>query len=162
MSNNSDDRAREFQVETSFQKVARRPGGIMRDQALRNAENNIDTLKPDFEVWLDKEMNELVRIAPNAESSDHADLSWIDAAGTHSQRLADVAATMDYQFLSFVANNLCMIFDAIKHGAEYRSDVVVCHIDALLLARQQQYRKMRSEDLPELSEGLRRILDSPR
>jgi hypothetical protein len=156
------DDAREFQVVTNFQKQARRPGGIARDKALRNADANIDLLKPAFEDWLDEEINALVRNIPIDEPSNHSDLSWIDAANINSQRLADVAATMDYQFVSFVAKNLSLIFDAIKNGAEYHSDVITCHVNALRLARQQQYRELRSEDLPELSEGLRRILESPR
>ena len=164
MSNNGNDDngAREFHVETNFQNMAPRPGGIMRDQALKNAEHNIDALRPGFEIWLDHEMNDLLRIIPSAESGGLADMSWIDVADAYSQRLADVSATMDYQFMSFVANNLCMIFDAIRSGAEYHREVITCHINVLRLARQQQYRKLRSEDLPELSEGLRRILDPRR
>ena len=166
MSNNGmsddNDRVCEFQIDTNFQKMARRPGGIARDQALKNASANIDTFRPGFEDWLDAELEELMRVVPNAEPNNRADLSWIDAAETNSHHLADIAATMDYQFVSFVAKNLCLIFDAIRHGAEFRGEVITCHINALQLARQQQYRKLRSEDLPELSEGLRRILDSPR
>jgi len=157
-----DDNAREFYTETNFQKQARRPGGIARDKALKNADANIEILKPGFEDWLDEEINSLVQTIPDEESSKFAGLSWIDAADINSQRLADVAATMDYQFTSFVAKNLSLIFDAIRHGSEYRSDVITCHINALRLSRQQKYRKLRSEDLPELSEGLRRILESPR
>jgi hypothetical protein len=155
------DGAREFYTETNFQKQARRPGGIARDQAVKNAVANIEMLKPSFEDWLNEQINALVKSIPKGGSIP-AGLSWIDAADINSQRLADVAATMDYRFMSFVAKNLSLIFDAIRNGAEYRGDVIECHINALRLSRQQQYRELRSEDLPELSEGLRRILESPR
>ena len=157
----ADDGSREFYTETNFQKQARRPGGIARDQALKNADANIAMLKPSFEDWLNEQINALVKTIPK-RGAIPAGLSWIDAADINSQRLADVAATMDYRFMSFVAKNLSLIFDAIRNGSEYRGDVIECHINALRLSRQQQYRELRSEDLPELSEGLRRILDSPR
>ena len=155
------DGAREFYTETNFQKQARRPGGIARDQALKNADANIAMLKPSFEDWLNEQINALVKTIPK-RGAIPAGLSWIDAADINSQRLADVAATMDYRFMSFVAKNLSLIFDAIRNGSEYRGDVIECHINALRLSRQQQYRELRSEDLPELSKGLRRILESPR
>jgi hypothetical protein len=152
----------EFYVETNFQRMARRPGGMTRDRAIQNADRNIDTFKPGFETWLDSELTRLLQIIPSDAAKQMKDLSWIEAADAKCQRLTDVAATMDYQLMSFVANNLCMIFEAIKNGAEYRGDVIDCHVSALRLARQRQYRKMRSEDLPELADGLRRILESPR
>lgn len=152
----------EFHIETNFQRMARRPGGITRDRAIQGADRNIETFKPGFESWLDNELARLFQTIPSDLSSPSKDLSWIEAADAKCQRLADVSATMDYQLMSFVANNLCLIFEAIRNGAEYRSDVIDCHVSALRLARQRQYRKMRSEDLPELSDGLRRILESPR
>jgi hypothetical protein len=39
--NNSKKDARIFSVETNFQKMARRPGGIQREQALMNAETEL-------------------------------------------------------------------------------------------------------------------------
>ena len=156
----SDDAGREFRVETNFQLKARKPGGVPRDKALTNASKNIERLKPSFEHWLDNEINELLRIIANTNPGADSDISWIDDAHTHSQNLADVGSTIDYQLLSFVSANLCRIFEAMKTGAPYNGGIIACHVDALRLARQQQYRWMRAEDLPELSDGLRRILES--
>lgn len=154
------DDARIFPVETNFQRMARRPGGVPRDEALRNASSQIETFKPTFGNMLEEELEQLRRVVPPETVTQPADLDWIDVADLCCQRLADVGATMDYEFVSFVANNLCMIFEAFKAGAEYRGDVVACHVNALLLAKQAKYRRMRSEDLPELSEGLRRVVSS--
>jgi hypothetical protein len=161
MSNKSDNKVREFYIESDFQKKARRPGGISRDQALSRAGANIDAFKENFTTWLDEQLSEFFGLIPDQGTAEFKKLGWIDAAGVCSQRLADVAATMDYQFVSFVANNLCLIFEAINRGAEHNSEIIACHIDALRLARQQQYRGMRPADLPELSEGLRQVLNSP-
>jgi hypothetical protein len=61
--------------------------------------------------------------------------------------------------LTFVASNLCEIFDAVNAGADYRGDLVELHIEALMLARQDRYRNMRPDQLPELSAGLRRVVE---
>jgi hypothetical protein len=159
MSKNDSDDARIFPVDTNFQRMARRPGGISRDEAIRNADAKVDAYKPGFASWLEDELEQLLRIIP-PEDSPPGDLSWLDAADVCCQRLTDVGATMDYEFVSFVASNLCIIFEAFKAGAQYRGDVVACHVNALLLAKQTSYRRLRSEDLPELSEGLRRVIES--
>jgi hypothetical protein len=41
MSDNNSVYARIFPVETNFQKMARRPGGISRERALRNAKTEV-------------------------------------------------------------------------------------------------------------------------
>ena len=151
--------AREFHVETKFQQMARRPGGVPRDQALVNAQTSVATLKPGFETWIDDEIATLLRSIPK-DGEDLKDRHWMDAADSHCQNLADVSATMGYEFVSFVSNNLCRMFDAIRHGADYRRDVMTCHVDALLLGRKDKFRRMKPEDVPELIEGLRRVLSS--
>jgi hypothetical protein len=73
-----------------------------------------------------------------------------------------VSATMGYEFMSYVANNLCLMFEAVKRGADYRRDVMVCHLDALALGRKDKFSRMKPEDVPDLTEGLRRVLESPK
>ena len=161
MSKPDDHEAREFHVETKFQVLAKRPGGVPRDQALLNAQTTVATLKPGFETWIDDEMTLLLRAIPK-EGADLMDRAWMKTVETHSQHLADVAATMGYEFVSYVANNLCLMFDAIKQGADYRRDVMDCHLDALILGRKDKFRRMKPEDVPELTEALRRVLESPK
>jgi hypothetical protein len=150
---------REFHVETKFQQLAKRPGGVSREQALTNAQASVAALKPGFETWLDDEIAMLLRSVPK-EGQDLSDKRWMDAADAHCQHLADVSATMGYEFVSYVAGNLCLMFDAIRHGADYRRDVMKCHVDALLLGRKDKFRRMKPEDVPELTDGLRRVLGS--
>jgi hypothetical protein len=161
MSKSDDYEAREFHVETKFQVLAKRPGGVSRDQALLNAQSTVATLKPGFETWLDDEMALLLKAIPK-EGTDLKNRAWMKAVESHSQHLADIAATMGYEFVSYVASNLCLMFDAIKQGADYRRDVMVCHLDALILGRKDKFRRMKPEDVPELTEGLRRVLESPK
>ncbi len=160
MSKLDDGEAREFHVETKFQQYAKRPGGIPREQAVVNAQTTVAALKPNFETWIDDEMAKLMKIIPE-EGPDIDDSAWMNAADVHCQRLADVSATMGYDFVSYVANNLCLMFEAIKRGADYRRDVMICHLDAMALGRKDRFARMKPEDVPDLTDGLRRVLDSP-
>ena len=49
MSESDKPEARIFAVETRFQKLARRSGGIPRDQAIEQATLQIDAAKPTFD-----------------------------------------------------------------------------------------------------------------
>jgi len=84
-------------------------------------------------------------------------MSSIERAYTSCAHLRDVGATMDFELVTFVANNLCEILDAMKAGAVYDKDAIDCHMDALLLARTEPYRHLRPEQVPEMSSGLRRV-----
>jgi len=150
--------ARAFYVDSRFQQLARRPGGVSRDEAIERAQAMIEDVKPGFGDWLDGELNTLSGLTRKASSGGFTNTSWVEAADAHSRRIRDVGTTMGFQLLSFVANNLCEIFESISAGAEYRSDLVDLHVEALHLARQEQYRNLRPDQLPELSAGLRRVV----
>lgn len=149
---------REFDVDTRFQKMARRPGGLPREQALYNAANNLEEIKPHFSGWLDAEIGALLHAIPDAAAARRADLSWLDALDRASIRLIDVAATMDHPLVELVARHLHTICETVRDGAPYHDDVMVCHLDALRLCRRPRYRNATLADAPELSTDLRRAL----
>jgi hypothetical protein len=152
--------AREFLVVTHFQKAARRPGGLSREEALQAAKANIDRIKPEFAAWLEAEIN-TIRLLVKAERYDSAaDSAFIESVRTRSTHLAEVATTMGYPLVSFIATNLRSICDAVSDGAAYDRDVASCHVDALVLAKQQRYSRMQPEDLPALRGGLKRLIES--
>jgi len=49
----SADEAKVFPVDTRFQQMARRPGGISREKALTNATSELENARPEVEDWLD-------------------------------------------------------------------------------------------------------------
>jgi hypothetical protein len=49
--------ARVFPVETRFQKMAKREGGLSRDKAIEQAQMQIEKAKTQFEDWLAVELN---------------------------------------------------------------------------------------------------------
>ena len=150
--------ARTFFVDTRFQRLARRPGGVPRDQAIENAQAKIDAGQPDFEAWLDGQLYELVDTLRQVQAGT-ADAQWAEAIAAQCRQLRDVGTTMGFVLLTFVANNLCEMLESANGKSEGNLELIACHVDALLLARQKQYRKLRPEQLPELSAGLRRVAE---
>jgi hypothetical protein len=157
MSEGAQQEARIFPVESHFQKMARRPGGVPRDKAIENAQANIEKAKPGFDEWLEGELQALIGLVKRAEAGD-LERKAIDDAAFRSRQIRDVGSTMGFDLLSFVANSLCEVFDATGAGAQYPKDTIDCHVEALLLARQPGYRGLRPEQLEELTGGLRRVV----
>ena len=60
--------------------------------------------------------------------------------------------------MAFIAGSLCELLDLIESGSDCNMESIMCHIDALMLARQKSYRRMRPEQVPELTKGLQRVV----
>ena len=156
MADASEDDARTFHVETRFQKMARRPGGVPRNKAIAAAQTQLSELKPETDRWFDQEIRELIGVVRSGQASSF-DFDWVDKAKIHSAQLRDSGSTMGYELLSFVANTLCDIFEAMDAGESVSPESISCNLDALLLCRQDRYRHLRPEQVPELTIGLRQV-----
>lgn len=148
-----------FLVDSHFQKMARRSGGVLREQAMESAQLALDKIKMGFGDWLEGELKVLFTQLRKGGSASPGDVSWAETAIIHSRQIRDVGSTMGFELVTFITNNLCEVLEAIIAGAPPRDEMISCHIDALLLAKQEQYRHLRPEQLPELSSGLRRVLE---
>lgn len=158
MSKDTEKKARTFYADTRFESLARRPGGVAREQALARAQAQVDELKPEFTDWLNRELQELKTTLSQIDGNSNDRLSLENAYRCSSQ-LRDVGATIGFELVTFIANNLCEILDAIKAGAAYDQDVIDCHLNALFLARSDSYRHLRPEQVPEMASGLRRVVE---
>lgn len=149
-------KARVFDVESNFQRKAKQPGGMTRAKAIAHAQAKIEQGQPEFTKWLGGELKVLKDAVRRAEENS-ADSSTIDQALYHCRQLRDVGSTMGFELVTFVADNLCDILEAIRSGARYDKEMVGCHLAALTLATQKQYQHLRPDQLPELSSGLRGV-----
>jgi len=147
-----------FTVDTRFQQLARRPGGVTRERAIEIAQRHIEELKTDFGDWLDRELQDL-SASIRQLSANPGNAASLDRAQQACSQLRDVGATMGYELVTFVANNFCHVLDAVMAGAAYDKDVIDCHMDALLLARTDQYRQLTPDHVPEMASGLRRVVE---
>ena len=68
--------ARVFSVDTRFQKMARREGGIPRDKAIAQAQTEIKEVKSHFDDWLGGELKEFVRLIKKVEGAK-AGKDWV-------------------------------------------------------------------------------------
>ena len=147
-----------FSVDTRFQQMARRPGGLPREQAIEHAQSHIDGLKEDFVDWADREVKEL-SAAFKAMKDGRQSAPELDEIYRRCCQLRDTGTTMGLELITFVSDNLCQVLDNMKGGAAYDADVVACHIDALVLAKQKNYRNLRPDQVIEMTSGLQKILD---
>jgi len=152
------DQAHEFPVETDFQKKARRPGGVTRRQAVGRARAQIETLQGEFTDWLNEGLNRLQAAIQLVETYPE-NQTLLEDAFRSSCELRDVGTTMGYALVTFVADRLCEVLDAVHDGASYDKELITCHLDALNLARQDSYRNVKPEQVPQLCDGLRRAAE---
>lgn len=157
-SSNKGDNVRIFPVETTFQRQARRPGGVPRDRAIKHAVERIEETKSEFDSWLDTELKALSEIVRKAQNGE-APPDWIEVANRHTRHLRDVGTTMGSELLTYIAGSLSEILDEIAAGAKCNIDSITCHVDALFLARQKPYWGLKPEQVPELTAGLRRVVN---
>ena len=156
MANNQHPEATVFYADNRFDRMARRPGGVAPEQAIKQAEAHLEELHADFADWINNELAQLSAALDQLESNPTS-LEAIDRAFQSCGHLRDVGATMGFELVTFVAANLCDIIDAMKVGAVYDKDTITCHMDALKLAKTERYRHLRPEQVPEMTAGLRRI-----
>jgi hypothetical protein len=149
--------ARVFPVETRFQKMAKREGGVPREKAIEQAQNEIEGVKPRFDNWLGDELQEFKRLMKKVEGAK-ADAEWIKTANFHSRQLRDSAITLNFELLAFISGSLCEILDSIESGSECNMESITCHIESLLLAAQASYRHLKPEQVPDLTNGLHRVV----
>jgi hypothetical protein len=146
-----------FYPDTRFERLARRPGGMERDAALDRAQAAVDELKPDFSNWMNAEFDALNAALADV-ARDPKDKAALQLAFHSCAQLRDVSGTMGYELVTFVARTLCDILEAYLAGAAYDKEVVECHTNAFMLARMEQYHHLTPEQVPEMTEGLLRVV----
>jgi hypothetical protein len=119
--------AREFPVETDFQRKARRPGGVTRNQAVGGAQAQIETLKDEFTDWVKDGLKRLQSSIQLAETQPPMPRH----RGCFSQQLraARYRHHDGYELVTFVANLLCEVLDNIRNGTDYDKVLIRCHLE---------------------------------
>jgi hypothetical protein len=147
-----------FPVDSHFQQMARRSGGVPRAQALERAQMQIDDARDTFGVWFSGQVAAITAALPKDDDSGADAPRWIETASSHARQLHDIGTTMGYQLVTFIAGNFCNMLDAIRNGAAPNRELIDLHIEALRVSRQEKYQHMTAADFPELSSGLHKLL----
>lgn len=148
--------AETFYVETHYERMARRPGGSPRDEALNAAQLQIDELKVGFVDWLDLQLKQLSGALADLDADPSA-TSLAERAYHLCAQVQDVGTTMGFSVVTFVAKTLCEVLESIKAGAIYEREMIGCHTDALLYIAKNPHRNLTQEQIAELSGGLRYV-----
>lgn len=147
-----------FPVDSRFQQLARRPGGMPRAEAIERAQAGVDEIKQTFGSWFDKELDGIVVALPHRDSEYASPGVWLDVVLMHCRQLRDVGTTMGYELVTFIAGNFCEVLEAIKAGAEPNRELIQLHVEALRMSKQARYKSTTPADFPELSSGLHKLL----
>jgi hypothetical protein len=158
MTDKTQPNVRIFAVKTRFQELAQRPGGVPRELAIQQADSQIEDFRTEYVDWVELELQELMK-ALRAVEGGQADDGQVKAIYSRCMQLRDTGTTMGLALVSFISDNLCKVLDTVKSGAPYDAEVIKCHMDALLLAKQDGYRKLRPDQVPEMTSGLHRMLE---
>lgn len=150
--------AKIFPVDSRFQQLARRPGGMPRAEAIERAQAGVDEIKATFGDWFDKELDGIIVALPHNDAGYAKPGVWLDIVLTHCRQLRDVGTTMGHELVTFIAGNFCEVLEAIKAGAEPNQELIRLHVEALRMSKQDQYKHTTPADFPELSSGLHKLL----
>ena len=130
---------------------------MSRARAIERAEIEIAEVKVEFDEWLSRELAELMTAFEAARDSQR-DPGRLAELANRSRQLRDVTATMRFELLSFVGASLCDLLESISAEAEFPTESIVCHLDALNLSARPDFRGLRPDEVPELTKGLRRVV----
>lgn len=148
---------REFPVETNFQRMARRPGGLDRSQAVEAAAVQLDSLTPEYQAWLGEETAGLIRTVAALRESSAVFATQLESAERHCRQIREIAGTMNADLVTFVADSLWSVLAAYRQNAEQCAEPIDCHVDALRLVSRAEYHGKVPTDLPSFTDGLRRV-----
>lgn len=157
MPDNSSD-VKTFPVDSHFQQMARRPGGVPRAQALERAHMQIDDARNTFGAWFSEQVAAITAALPKDDDPGADAPRWVETVSSHARQLHDVGTTMGYQLVTFIAGHFCDMLDAIRDGAAPNRELIDLHVEALRMSRQEKYQRMTAADFPELSSGLNKLL----
>lgn len=161
MSGKSPATYREFKVDDNFGRQARSPGGPPRDAAIKRAKRELARLKPRLESYVKAESQRLAAALLAAQARDIGYAGHVGRAYDASRNIRDVADSIGYELLGFIATNLCTVIETAETARiEYPADIIDCHREAFALALSSAYLNKTLEELPELFGGLLKIAET--
>jgi chemotaxis protein histidine kinase CheA len=136
------------------------PGEGLDEAALARAEEALQGLQENFEVWMQQEVDVLVA-AREALTEAAPSSRGIDPLYRASHDLRGQAATFGYPLAGEIASNLCNYLDATAAPASVSMDLVDVHINAIVAVLREGVRDSNNQlaraVLQELSEARKRF-----
>jgi hypothetical protein len=112
-------------------------------------------IQPRIEDYVKLESKSLEAALMAARQKDECYVTNIRNTYVASQNIRDVADSIGYSLIGFIATSLCTIIEATDAAAiECPAAIFDCYYQALRLALTRKYVKKSLKELPELSAGL--------
>ena len=146
-----------FRSTRAFSNWRAAQAALPREQAIERALSALENAKPAYEDFLEREVAGVADLVRTVEAGND-EPGWIETVTFRSRQLRDSAGSLGYELVAFISGSLCELLDSIEAGSDCNMESIVCHVDALMLARQKSYRRMRPEQVPELTKGLQRVV----
>lgn len=141
-------------IENRLGKLIRKPGGVKVAEALRQAEENLAELAPEFLAAMDEALAELEGLL-RARASAPAEAE-VARAYRRTNDLVAMAAHAGYPELGQAAFSLCELIDELQTAGAWRPPSVEVHLDSLRALR--QLRSGDAEVAAAILEGLKAVV----
>ena len=100
------------------------------EEAIERAENALKTMANNFEGWISEEID-LLLAARDALKSDGVSQPTIDALSQRAHDMKGQGATLNFPFVTKIAEQLCRLCEHLPSPAEFPVSLVDAHVDAL-------------------------------
>lgn len=138
-------------IETRFEALARRPGGVPRSSAIATAKSNIETVAPEHTRALAAKIESLEKWL-----DDLLPKSLVSTAGPFLDELyelRDISATIGFPSVALIADALCKLLD--RAGGKSRNAIVSCFVRSLSLCMRREYRETEQPEVQRLVANLK-------
>lgn len=157
-----------LRFETNFAKRAKRPGGVKRDEALERAETLIQESEPDYLAAMDADIAEVLKTFTTPKIAEPTDTDVFGTAYSTVSRIRDMGGTFGFHLLTESADSFCTLLDRLsdqkREGCALPparvAEAIHCHVDAITLTRQSEYRNCQPNSAEDLLSGLRHVVDA--
>jgi hypothetical protein len=114
-------------------KMVNQPGGMRAEDALRKAEENLDTIKPVLAEEVEKNLASLLELLDAAAT--RPEKTVLDEAYLRSNQVAGMAGLSGMAPLGQAAFSLCELLDKLGVAERWSAEAVDVHLNAMRLLR---------------------------
>ena len=145
---------------TRFHRLAKRAGGISRDEAIKRSDTFLETAKSKYHEWVAEDVQRLEKALAALRGQTVPDPEALENAYHRTRVIRDLGDTMGYPLITVVADSLCELLHRFKNANVYSEPAVDTHFWSLMLVSAPTYKGGEKEETDNLLSGLRRVVDT--
>ena len=146
-------------VESRLSKLALKPGGVSKADAIANASTAIDGLRTDYPDWLEKDLASLQEAIAVANENGGEDRAALDAIYRKAAQIRDLGTSFDFPLITAAADSLCELVYRLIENQAYDSRSIDCHVTALNYLKQPKSQTADDKQSMPLVRGLKALVE---